>query len=458
MTESTLAYIQNANFRFLEYWSVQYLIESSFSYNENFKLVRIGRFLIKNRTRINIQDDKEYQRVTIKVNNKGVVPRDIELGRNIGTKQQYLVSQGQFLMSKIDARNGAFGLVSQELNGAIVTNDFPAFDINSNIINPEFLVLITTTKEFLKFAQSCSSGTTNRQRIDIDSFLNVKIPLPPLEEQDRIVKAYNNRINEAERLEAEAKSLEDGIETYLFEVLGIEKNRFKKKKEGINLTSFSEIMRWDTLFLFGNIQTFKSKFDIVKLGLIILKFNESPENKSLRINTSDFPNEKYRYIGMENVKKDTGTLIDYAITEGSNIKSQTVKLPKGYFIYGKLRPYLNKYLINETDYNNIVCSSEFFVFSIKESIIEKRFFKYILSSKLIQEQIADKSSGARMPRINEDVFIQLNIPLPPMEIQNEIAFKFDSIWNEINTLRQSSCENKQQAIAEFESKIFMPCN
>ena len=142
----------------------------------------------------------------------------------MGTKQQFVISEEQFLMSKIDARNGAFGIVPKKLNGAIVTNDFPAFDVKSNIINPEFLVLITTTKKFIKFAQSCSSGTTNRQRIDINSFLNVKIPLPTLEEQNRIVLTYNNLIDEANRLGKEAKRLEDGIEKYFFDELDVVKS------------------------------------------------------------------------------------------------------------------------------------------------------------------------------------------------------------------------------------------
>jgi len=191
---NTKIYLKTTRLKVLENWSVRYLLESNFSYNDNFELMPIGSFLIKSRFKILIEDEKTYQRVTVKINNNGVVPRDTEIGKNIGTKQQYLIKTGQFLMSKIDARNGAFGLVPENLEGAIVTNDFPVFDIDHSVINPEFLVLITTTKEFIKFAQSCSSGTTNRQRIDIDMFLNVNIPLPSLPEQNRIVEAYNEKI------------------------------------------------------------------------------------------------------------------------------------------------------------------------------------------------------------------------------------------------------------------------
>ena len=168
-------------------WSVRYLLDNTFSYNKNYKLVSIGDFLTRNDNLISVQDEVDYKRVTVKINNNGVYLRDIETGKYIGTKKQYEVNSGQFILSRIDARNGAFGIIPDELDGAIVTNDFPTFIVNENEINKQFLVLITTTKKFINFAQSCSSGTTNRQRIDIDLFLNVKIPLPSLEEQNQIV-------------------------------------------------------------------------------------------------------------------------------------------------------------------------------------------------------------------------------------------------------------------------------
>jgi len=47
---------------------------------------------------------------------------------------------------------------------------------------------MTTTKEFLHFAQGASSGTTGRQRINEGKFLDVKIPLPSLKQQRKMIK------------------------------------------------------------------------------------------------------------------------------------------------------------------------------------------------------------------------------------------------------------------------------
>jgi hypothetical protein len=135
-------------------WSVAHLLESQFQYNKNFKLEKIGSFLKRNKTQIILNDKTEYKRVKIKLYNKGVFLRDKEFGKNIGTKKQFIIKQGQFLLSKIDARNGAFGLATDEVDGAIITADFFAYDINRTKVEPYFLVLMTTTKKFQQFAQS----------------------------------------------------------------------------------------------------------------------------------------------------------------------------------------------------------------------------------------------------------------------------------------------------------------
>ena len=178
---------------FLDYsklnnWSVQNLLENNFNYNKSYSLVKIKKFIKRSKIQTLVDDNTEYKRVKIKLYNKGVSIRDKVFGKDIGTKKQFIIKEGQFLLSKIDARNGAFGIATNELNGAIITADFFAYDIDETIINPYFLSLITTTDEFLNFAKNSSTGTTNRQRLNEELFLNVEIPLPSIDEQNDLVQ------------------------------------------------------------------------------------------------------------------------------------------------------------------------------------------------------------------------------------------------------------------------------
>ncbi len=414
-------------------------------------MMRIGEFLKRNKTAVTIQDGVKYKRVTIKVRNGGVVPRDEVMGENIGTKKQFLVSEGQFILSKIDARNGAMGIIPAKLDGAVVTQDFLPYDIDTTKVNPQYFVLVCTTKQFIAFCQSCSSGTTNRQRVDEAQFLNIKVPVPSLEEQDKLVEEYNKQISIASDAELLAIKKHRKINSLLFVELGVKISK-DNVLNGLSTVAFSALDRWDIAYL-QNSAKYTAKYKSFRFEDCIECFMKGSDGKSLRMETYKTPTRDFHYIGMEHIEKATGQLTDAPIVKGSQIKSQTVTIPNGYFIYGKLRPYLNKYWYNNTNWDNIVCSSELFVFRIKDSI-NTRFFEVVLGSDIVQEQIADLTSGARMPRITEEVFMNIQIPIPSLDIQKSLSDKIDKITDEIKELRNSALQKRTVALRNFETQIF----
>lgn len=124
----------------------------------------IGDFLLRIRRPINLIASKKYKLVTIKMNHKGVVLREEKLASNIKSKM-YKVNEGDFILSGIDARNGAFGIVPKELDGAIVTNDFWYFDIDEDVVDKHFFLELTTTQWFDEICRKGSDGTTQRIRL-----------------------------------------------------------------------------------------------------------------------------------------------------------------------------------------------------------------------------------------------------------------------------------------------------
>ena len=148
---------------------------------------RIGDILTRHKTPVTVQDDVAYKQVTIRTNYKGVVLRGTKIGAEIGTKNQWRVSAGQFILSRIDARNGAFGIIPKELEGAIVTNDFLAFDLNEDEVEREFFNVFLQSPVFLDACIKASRGNTNRKRIEEDFFLAFELNLPPLPQQHRLI-------------------------------------------------------------------------------------------------------------------------------------------------------------------------------------------------------------------------------------------------------------------------------
>ncbi len=454
MSVNTFKYIHFAHYKDIPNWSVQYVVGEKLGFTKKYPMAKIGSFLKKSKAQIEIQDDAEYKQVTVKINNGGVIARNdglLKKGSEIGTKRQTVVHAGQFIVSKIDARNGAFGVIPDDLEGAIVTNDFPVFDVDSSKILPQFMVLISTTPQFVGFARKCSSGTTNRKRIDIDAFLQQVIPLPSLDEQKAILKAYNEDLFEANQLLDEAMDKEQNINHYLDSMLKFSCNKSYIHK-GLNFVSFRDASRWDVQY-YSTRRNVLSAYDVKTIGQCLSAFMTDVNKASLRIETYKEPQKNFAYIGMESVEKNTGELLGLPIVKGMQIKSQTVRIPKGFFIYGKLRPYLNKYWVNETERENIVCSSEFFCFKPKAGI-DIKYFKYVLSSYIIQDQISELVSGARMPRLNEESFKNVVIPIPPLGIQKQIADEISKRKEVIKSNKIIAKNMVSSALENFEQTIF----
>jgi len=83
-------------------------------------MVPIGQVMSKSDDWIPIQPDSTYSEVTVRLWGKGVTLRRECLGAEIKSDRRLRVQRGQFILSRIDARNGAFGLIPDELDGAVV--------------------------------------------------------------------------------------------------------------------------------------------------------------------------------------------------------------------------------------------------------------------------------------------------------------------------------------------------
>lgn len=133
-----------------------------------------------------IKDPARERFVTLKVRGGGAVRRVIKDGKTPVPFTGYRLTHGQFIYSRIDARNGAFAIVPPELDGAVVSKDFPVFRIRADRVDPGYLLQYLRAGRLEGQIRASSFGATNRQRIAEDVLLGFEIPLPPLPEQRRI--------------------------------------------------------------------------------------------------------------------------------------------------------------------------------------------------------------------------------------------------------------------------------
>lgn len=159
--------------------------EKSFHGMHRVKLSSIGDYMLR---AANIQPDKQYMQVTVAMNHKGLRVRRICEGKEIKSPGQCYIREGDILFSRIDIRQGAIGLVGNDLDGGVVTRDFPIFRLHDTTeINRQFLRYIFLSPSFMTQAKDASRGTTGRKKLKRDLFLDFLVPWPSTTEKTRIV-------------------------------------------------------------------------------------------------------------------------------------------------------------------------------------------------------------------------------------------------------------------------------
>src|SRR5216110_513743 len=153
--------------------------------SKEYPLVPLQDVLTHRSEFIEIDDFEVYKRCRVQLHAQGIVERDQVQGTEIKTKKQKVCRAKEFLVAEIDAKVGGFGVVPESLDGAIVSSHYFLFGIDETLLNVKFLDFYIRTQAFLN--QVRAKGSTNYAALRPSDVLSYKIPLPPLEEQCRIV-------------------------------------------------------------------------------------------------------------------------------------------------------------------------------------------------------------------------------------------------------------------------------
>ena len=370
----------------------------------SFPMVALGEILTKSDEWIDINPIEKYQQVTVRLWGKGVMMRDEVNGAEIAASKRLVVHPQQFIVSRIDARNGAFGLIPDSLEGAVVSSDFPVFTVNPSRILPKYLNWMSKTHFFVDLCKAASEGTTNRVRLKEDRFLIAKIPLPPLPEQRRIVAHIEElaaKIEEARGLRGKAG---EEVEALLSSALHRQFN--SAKTADIPKQSIATLAT-----------IFRGRGPVYQEGSGKLAINQ----KCVRWNGIDIVHAK-------------------EVSEGW-IQS----LPSNSFLQE------NDILVNSTGEGTIgrACiltqnaigfpfDSHVLVVRVKKDKVLPTLITYYLRSPCGQEAIED-SKGAKTTKQTELGTTKLGeiiIPLPPLPEQRHIVAYLDTLQAKVDALRR----------------------
>lgn len=426
-----------------------------------FSIVRLGEVIKQRKKSIIIDDEKEYKRCRVQLYAKGIELRDIVKGAEIKTKKQQVCRNNDFLVAEIDAKSGGYGIVFENLEGAIVSSHYFLYEIDDTKLLPQFLELYIKTSAF--FQQVKAVGSTNYAAIRPSHILDYKIPLPKIDIQKQLVSQYTQKLTQAQEAENQANEIEKNIEDYLLSELGIEKPNAVEKKEGLQFVKFKEINSWSIdKISYDSENSFKNSKKLSAESVMEAFRGKSP---------------KYEELG-------EAIILNQKCNRWNEIKLEFAKIVnKDWFnsINKKFKTLENDILINSTGdgtigrsslvtkgFENLIYDSHILLLRLNQEVINPTFFVYQFNSTFIQNQIEQIKSAqsTKQTELGLDNLFKLNFSIPQRtydkngeiniekDIQTKIANHITTEKEKIKSLRQQAEELRRQAKETFENEIF----
>ncbi|MGG5598186.1 restriction endonuclease subunit S [Myroides sp. C8-3] len=421
------------------------------------RVVKFKDFLKRSKIPIELKDNETYKRVTIRIKHNGVSLRDTEIGKKIGTKKQFILKEGQFIVSKIDARYGAFGIASNEVDNAIITGNFWAYDVDFNIIDIDWFNQFTNSQYFYDLCEKASSGITHRKYLSEDSFLNNEINLPSLEEQKQSIANINN-------LKESGNSISTEITHQLDLIKNLRQAFLREAMQG-TLVSNETTDGKTGADLLAEIQTEKTKLikeKKIKKGKPLVPIAEEeipfdiPENwtwcRLESINSKigsgstpkggNYSQEGYPFFRSQNIQNDCLVFDDIKyINDDVQLKMKGTKVISNDLLLNITGGSLGRCALVPKEFKEGNVSQH--VCILRSVLVLPKFYHQLIISPFIQQLIFSSTTGAGregLPKYNLEQFV---IPLPPLEVQERIVTKLDELMNYCDKLETQVKESQK---------------
>jgi len=450
------------------------------------KAVLIGDFLHRIKRPIELLSSVQYKLVTIKLKHNGVVLRHEKLGSEIKSKM-FEVKEGDFILSGIDARNGAFGIVPKDLDGAIVTNDFWYFDIDESIVDKHFFLELTTTLWFDEICRKGSDGTTQRIRLQKNKFFNQEIFLPELDEQREFIEIFKRLKNVNNDLSIELSEqqillkklrqqiLQEAIEgklTVEFRMKNQEQLRIWNDE--LRQVTDPETIRNLKLKIRNCSESAASLLARIKLEKEqLIKAKKIKKQKALPPITDeekpfDLPDgwvwcrlnnlfnfidyrgktprkltSGIRLITARNVKNDTLSLEpEDFISEDEYKERMTRGFPKkGDLLFTTEAPLGNTCMLN-VDGEKISTGQRLITLQAHHNILENKMVMFFILSPFYQGFLIEKATGMTAKGIKSSKLKEMIIPTPPLSEQRNIVAKVEKLLATCDQLEAQITNNQ----------------
>ena len=365
---------------------------------------------------------------------------------------------GDIVFSKIDARSGAIGMLPTAIARAVVTTEFPVFMCDPAKLDSGFVQRVLRTGGFLQALRSKATGTSGRKRITPEAFLDLRVPLPTLDEQRAIVTAYNAALADAAAKERQADSVEAKAMADFEAALGFGPP-IALLDRPIFIAAFKDFDRWshDAVLRRSAGETRAlTTWSLVQLRDVIADLENGWSPKCL-----DRPAEADEW----------GVLKLGAVSFGSYDETANKALPPHLNPRPALEVRAGQVLISRANISRLVgattlvhetrprlllCDKIFRVMWRKPSRVIPEFVTEVLRAGDVRRQIETQLTGTSptMKNISKPALLSLIFPLPPLEDQRALIDAFASRRADAKGLRAEAAAERAAARIAFEQTVY----
>lgn len=340
---------------------------------------------------------------------KGLYTKAVKPGSEIRASNVYRVQKGDFVYNRLFAWKGSFAVASDENDGCYVSNEFPCFQCQSEIIIPEYLHYYFSREIAWLEALGLSTGgtPTSRNRLKQERLLAMTIPLPPLAEQRRIVAKIDHLAAKIE----EARGLR-GLSVVEVEALLKSARRScigdVPEKDWVELQDVIVDIENGWSPACHSHPAPSGEWGVLKVGAVSFGIFDPTENKEL--------------------PKELRPKIEYEIRPGDFLMSRANTLE----LVGACA------LVSNTPPRLILCDKIFrFVFQDDSQLIPA-YLNHVMKSPALRMQIESAATGTSptMKNISKAKILRLLIPTPPIPEQRRIVAYIDDLQAKVDALKK----------------------
>ncbi len=340
----------------------------------------------------------------------------------------FRVFPGDVIFSKIDVRNGAIGLAPDDLDVMCATSEFPIYSVNIEKARPEYVKLLFRTAAFKKLLNSMISGASGRKRIQPSQLEGVKVPIPPLPIQQKIVAHWEVAQLERAAADTALSALVAELHSWL---VNQTKGFDQVIRSKVFLANYQNIQQWDVKA--GRAAAFITvNPDFVRLG-------DYTEECTETVRPWDEPEKEWPIYGVNNKE---GVFLS-SIQKGKEFNAPYKKIEKDWFFHNPTRANVGSLGIVPEVPADAITSPEYQVWRLKGGFLPG-FMALMLRTDYFLALVAFNRVGGVKQRMYYGNLAEIRLPKVPLEVQKNFADRRQEILANIRAANEKLSQRKQE--------------